>query len=460
MDTPILIFLVVCFALLLGGGFGWLLGGRQLSGLAAEREALRADRDEHRERFKQAARDLEAADREREGYATQLAALRAGREADARAHDEKIATLIEARDTLAAQFQEVAAKLLNQAQTQFMEQADQRFRASEQAAGGRLADLLAPVSERLQRYDTAVHKVEDERKGAFAGLHQLMESLRQTNNEVKAEAARLSNSLRNAPKARGRWGEQQLRNVLEASGLSEHADFQTEVSVAGEDGTRLRPDVVIHVPGGQNLVVDAKVSLNAYQDAFNAVDDGERAQYLSAHAAAVKAHITSLGAKAYWTQFDNAPDYVVLFIPGEHFLAAALETEPGLWDYAFEKKVLLATPTNLIAIARTVAAVWRQEKLTRQAEDIAKLGKELYARLATMGGHITRLGKNLDTAVGAYNSFVGSMESQVLTQARRFETLDIDTAGKTIDALPAVETATRPQTKLVTASEDPVTPFD
>lgn len=455
MTTPLLIALCIVLGLMVGAGFGWLFGGRRISGLEAEREALRADRDEHRERFKQAARDLETADRERERHATELAALRAGREADARAHAEKIATLIEARDVLAGQFQEVAAKLLSQAQAQFLEQADQRLKASEQATGGRIAQLLEPINSNLQRYETAVKKVEEERRDAFSGMRELMSSLHRSNEGVKAEAARLSNSLRNAPKARGRWGEQQLRNVLEAAGLSEHADFATEVSVVDGDGVRLRPDVVVRVPGGQSLVIDAKVSLNAYQDAYNAVDEAERAQHLSAHAAAVKAHITTLGAKAYWTQFDNAPDYVVLFIPGEHFLAAALETEPSLWDYAFDKKVLLATPTNLIAIARTVAAVWRQEKLTRQAEDIAKLGKELYARLATMGGHVARLGKNLDTAVGAYNSFVGSMESQVLTQARRFEALDVDTAGKAIDTLPVVETATRLQTKLVSVNETP-----
>jgi DNA recombination protein RmuC len=166
----------------------------------------------------------------------------------------------------------------------------------------------------------------------------------------------------------------------------------------------------------------------------------------------VKAHINALGNKAYWAQFDDAPDYVILFIPGEHFLAAALETDAGLWDFAFEKRVLLATPTNLIAIARTVAAVWRQERMAAQAREIAALGKELYARMATMGAHIARVGKNLDTATSAYNAFVGSFESQVLASAKRFEALDIDTGGKAIEPLPVIETAVRPVVKLASPS--------
>jgi DNA recombination protein RmuC len=264
---------------------------------------------------------------------------------------------------------------------------------------------------------------------------------------VSGEAAKLVNALRTAPKARGRWGEQQLRNVLESCGLSEHADFQTEVSITGSDGDRLRPDVIIKVPGGQSLVIDAKVSLNAYQDAFGAVDEGERLLALAAHTASMRAHVNSLGNKAYWNQFTDAPDYVIMFVPGEHFLSAALEHDPTLWDFAFEKRVLLATPTNLIAIARTVSAVWRQEKLAGQAREIAELGKDLYARLSVMGGHVARVGKNLDTAVGAYNSFVGSLESQVLTQAKKFEALNIETSGKrrfwlmTSYAITAVATA-------------------
>jgi DNA recombination protein RmuC len=363
-------------------------------------------------------------------------------------------SLREAKEALVAQFSEVGGKILSDAQRQFLDRADARFKQSEEMTGEGLKALLAPVNERLIRYEEAVGKVEAERRDAFGELKGLMDSMRVGQEAVKSEAARLGNSLRHGPKTRGRWGEQQLRNVLETCGLSEHADFRTEVSIEGSEG-RMRPDVIIRVPGGRSLVVDAKVSLNAYQDAFESGDDDDvKAAALAAHSAAMKAHVNTLGNKAYWNQFEDAPDYVIMFVPGEHFLSAALEHDPELWDFAFSKQVLLATPTNLIAIARTVSAVWKQEKMNDQAREIAALGKELYARLATMGGHVSRLGRNLDTAVGAYNAFVGSLETQVLTQAQRFEALSVDTGSKAIETMPIVEQMVRPLVKLVPPPED------
>ncbi|WP_260581810.1 DNA recombination protein RmuC [Sphingopyxis sp. PET50] len=442
MDMPSLLFALV--ALALGGLIGWLFAGRQAGALKAERDGLS-------ERFKAAVTDLAAEAEARKAADRQLAATLAAQEERDRAHDAQIKQLQDAQAALTAQFREVGQTMLGEAQKAFLERADARFRESEATAGQNLKALLQPVHERLEKYEVEVKKVEAERQSAFGLLHGQIESMRAGTERVSSEAAKLVNALRNAPKARGRWGEQQLRNVLESCGLSEHADFQTEVSVTDGDGGRLRPDVVVRVPGGQNLVIDAKVSLNAYQDAFGAVDEGEKALHLAAHAAAMKAHVNTLGAKSYWNQFDDTPDFVVMFVPGEHFLAAALDQDPALWDHAFERKVLLATPTNLIAIARTVAAVWRQEKLANQARDIAALGKELYARMATMGAHIARVGKNLDQATGAYNSFVGSFESQVLTQARRFEALDIETGDKEIPVLPVAEQSARPLAKLASA---------
>jgi DNA recombination protein RmuC len=215
------------------------------------------------------------------------------------------------------------------------------------------------------------------------------------------------------------------------------------VSVAGEGGGRLRPDVVVRVPGGQSLVIDAKVSLNDYQDAFGAVDEAERAAHLAAHAAAIRAHVNALGAKAYWAQFADAPDYVVMFIPGEHFLSAALEQDPSLWDFAFEKKVLLATPTNLIAIARTVAAVWRQEGLAKEARQIGELGKELYERLAKAADDLRKVGSGLSTAVNNYNSFVASFEGRSLVTARKFRDLNIEPTRREIEVLQPVEALPR-----------------
>lgn len=442
MDGTSLI--VALVALAIGALIGWLFAGRQAGALKAERDGLS-------ERFKAAVSDLAGEAEARKAADIQLSALLAAQKEKDAAHDAQIRQLQDAQAALTAQFREVGQAMLGEAQKAFLDRAQARFKESEATAGQNLRALLQPVHERLEKYETEVKKVETERQSAFGMLQGQIESMRAQNERVSSEAAKLVNALRNAPKARGRWGEQQLKNVLESCGLSEHADFQTEVSVADGEGGRLRPDVIVRVPGGQSLVIDAKVSLNAYQDAFGAVEEREKALHLAAHAAAMKAHVNTLGAKAYWNQFDDTPDFVVMFVPGEHFLAAALDQDPTLWDYAFERKVLLATPTNLIAIARTVAAVWRQEKLANQAREIAALGKVLYARMSVMGEHIAKVGRNLDQATGAYNAFVGSFESQVLTQAKRFEALDIETGDKKIAVLPVVEQAARPLAKLAAA---------
>lgn len=427
---------VVVLALIAGLSIGWHFGGRELRQVRGERDAREND-------FKAAIKDLADAREEN-----------AGLRADARAVDTRITELKEAKDAMAAQFAEVANRLLGDAQKTFLERAHERFNQAGENNEAKLKALLAPVEATLKRYEENVSKVEGERKEAYGNLAGLMESMRVGQESVKSEAAKLVNALRSAPKARGRWGEQQLRNVLETCGLSEHTDFQMEVSVGLEDGSRLRPDAIIRVPGNQLLVVDAKVSLNAYQDAHGALDETERAAFMTAHVNSMKTHINALGAKAYQAQFDEAPEYVIMFVPGEHFLSAALEHAPDMWDYAFERRVLIATPTNLIAIARTVAAVWRQEKLAGEAREIAELGKQLHARLAVMGDHVARVGKNLGTAMNAYNAMVGSLESQVMSSARRFETLNVDTGARAIDPLPVLEQAARPLTKLTVADAE------
>jgi len=427
--TTIIVGLV---ALALGALIGWLFASREAAGAKQTVQSLRAQLDEVvRER-----------DANREA-ATKLAALEASQLERERGFEGRIKELVEAKEALSAQFAEISNKLLVEAQETFLKRADQRFRQSEENAGQNLKSLLQPVHDRLERYETTVQKVEAERRDAFGMLTGQIEAMRTGTERVSAEAAKLVNALRNAPKARGRWGEQQLRNVLESCGLSEHCDFATEVSVADGEGGRLRPDVVVRVPGGQSLVIDAKVSLNDYQDAFGAVDEADRATHLAAHSQAIRAHVNTLGAKAYWSQFEDAPDYVVMFIPGEHFLTAALEHDATLWDYAFEKRVLLATPTNLIAIARTVAAVWRQEKLAKEARQIGELGKELYERLAKAADDLRKVGSGLSTAVNNYNSFVASFETRSLVTARKFRELNIEPGRRDIDVLTPVEALPR-----------------
>ncbi len=422
----------VLVALAVGALIGWLFGSREGVGAKQAIDSLRLQLDD-------VVKERDA----NRGAAEELAAVKAAQGERDRAFEERVAELTAAREALSAQFAEVGGKLLEGAQKQFLERADQRFRQSEENAGTNLKALLQPVHERLQRYEETVTKVEEERRKDFGLLTGHIEAMKSGTERVSAEAAKLVNALRNAPKARGRWGEQQLRNVLESCGLTEHCDFETEVSRATEDGWRLRPDVILRVPGGQSLVIDAKVSLNSYQDAFGAVDETERSMHLAAHAAAIKNHVNTLGNKAYWAQFDDAPDYVVMFIPGEHFLSAALEQDAKLWDYAFERRVLLATPTNLIAIARTVAAVWRQENLAKEARQIGELGKELYDRLAKAAQDLKRVGGGLTTAVNNYNSFVSSFETRSLVTARKFRDLDIEPGAREIENLPPVEALPR-----------------
>lgn len=424
--------LLTLVALAVGGLVGWLLGARTAAASKPVIDALRLQLDEVVKE-----RDVNRA------AAQELVALKAAQEERERSFEQRMAELKEAKDALTAQFAEVGGQLLEQAQKQFLERADQRFQQSEEKSGTNLKALLQPVHDRLQRYEEAVTKVEEDRRKDFGLLTGHIEAMKSGTERVSAEAAKLVNALRNAPKARGRWGEQQLRNVLESCGLSEHADFQTEVSKTGEDGGRLRPDVILRVPGGQNLVIDAKVSLNAYQDAFGAVEEVERATHLAAHAAAIKSHVNALGNKAYWSQFEEAPDYVVMFIPGEHFLSAALEQDGELWDYAFRQRILLATPTNLIAIARTVAAVWRQERMAKQARQIGELGKELYERLAKAAQDLKKVGSGLTIAVNNYNSFVSSFESRSLVTARKFRDLDIEPGARDIELVQPVEALAR-----------------
>ncbi|MCL6730602.1 DNA recombination protein RmuC [Sphingomonas hankyongi] len=430
MDAVTIIIGVI--ALALGALVGWLFASREAAGAKNTVDSLRLQLNEvTKER-----------DSNRDAV-TRLAALEASQLEREKGFEVRIRELVEAKEQLSAQFSEISNKLLAEAQETFLKRADQRFRQSEETTGTNLKALLQPVHERLQRYEDTVTKVEAERRDAFGLLSGQIDAMRTGTERVSAEAAKLVNALRNAPKARGRWGEQQLRNVLETCGLSEHCDFATEVSVEDGEGGRLRPDVVVRVPGGQSLVIDAKVSLNEYQDAFGAIDEAARDSHLTAHASAIRAHVNTLGAKAYWSQFEDAPDYVVMFIPGEHFLTAALEQDSTLWDYAFDKKVLLATPTNLIAIARTVAAVWRQEKLAKEARQIGELGKELYERLAKAADDLRKVGSGLSTAVNNYNSFVASFETRSLVTARKFRELNIEPGRRDIDVLTPVEALPR-----------------
>jgi len=422
--------------LLAGLAIGWFAR----AGTAARAEALAAELPPLRAQF-----DLVVA--ARDTALRELAAERAIASERVRSFEAQMNELREAKEVLSAQFNEVGSKLLADAQRQFLERADQRFAQANEKGEAQLKALLQPVETTLKRYEEGLQKVEKERVGSYEALKEAVSSLAQGNDLVRKETARLTNVLRSSPKHRGRWGEEQLRTILESAGLAENVDFELESAVS--DGERqLRPDCVIKLPGGRCIVVDVKCPLTAFEQAFDEEDEARRAELLLAHAKAMQSYATDLGRKSYWRQFDLSPDFVIMFIPGEHFLAAAAERAPDLIEQAFRGGVIIASTINMLALAKVMAGMWRQEGLAKQAEEVGRLGKELYSRLQTMGRHVERLGRNLSQATGAYNDFVGSLESQVLTQAKRFEGLSVDTSGKMIDTLPVVDTNVRPLTKL------------
>jgi DNA recombination protein RmuC len=356
--------------------------------------------------------------------------------------DKQMAQMKEAREEMLAQFKATGAEVLQRNQEDFLKRAEERFKQSEAAGEEKIKTLLNPVGERLAQYEKQVETLEKQRVDAFGQLTGLIASMREGQEEVRREAQRLGNSLTNAPKARGRWGERALQNLLEQCGLAEHTDFQLEASIETEEG-RLRPDAIINVPGQKKLVVDSKVSLNAYQAAFEAEGDDERTLQLGQHAKSMRNHVQALSAKSYQSQFEEAPDYVIMFVPGEHFVTAALEADPELWDFAFERSVLLATPTNLVAIARTVAQVWRQDGLAREAQEIGRMGAELYDRLRVSAEHLKRVGGGLESAVNNYNKFVGSFERNVLSSGKRLADKGVEVGKAEIAEVPLVEAAPR-----------------
>ena len=455
VNPAILAVIALVFGLAAGLGLGWFSGSRPLAELRQRLFVRDGEVRELDEKFRRAIIDLAGASERAarvDSLAEELASVRSERDslraelatlkANAANFDEQKRLLLAAQEALTKEFEAAGAKVLEGAQEAFLKRAAARFDESEKASSERLRTLLAPVGERLKSYEEQVTALEAKRVDSFGQLTGLIEGMRTGQEQVRAEAARLGNSLRNAPKARGRWGEQQLRNVLEQCGLAEHTDFVTEQSIETDEG-RLRPDAIVRVPGNKLLVIDAKVSLNAYQDAFDADSEEGRKVHLKKHVDSMRNHIITLGAKSYQSQFEDAPDYVLMFVPGEHFVSAALEEEPDLWQFAFDRRVLLATPTNLVAIARTIAHVWRQDGLAKEAREIGRMGGELYDRIAKVADDLSKVGTHLGRAVGSYNDFTRSFESRVLVSARRLKDKHIEIGKREIEEVPLIESAPR-----------------
>ena len=361
---------------------------------------------------------------------------------------ERLVVVEKAREELTSTFSALSGQALQSNNQMFLDLAAQTLGRFQQDAKGDLErrqqaiqELVAPVKLSLDKLDGRIHDIERLREGAYQALTTQVRVLAEGQGDLRRETFSLVKALRQ-PVARGRWGELQLRKVVEMAGMVEYCDFVEQASINGEDG-RLRPDLVVRLPGGLNIVVDAKTPLSAYLDAAETDDDDVRKKHLIDHARQVRDHMTQLGRKSYQDQFDPTPDLVVLFLPGEMLFSAALQQDPQLIEFGVGEKVVLATPTTLITLLRTVAYGWKQEALARNAQEISELGRQLHDRISVLAGHWARVGRNLGEAVGAYNSAVASMETRVLVSARRFRDLKAVPDEREIDVLEPIETIPR-----------------
>lgn len=364
---------------------------------------------------------------------------------------EQRQALTQARHDLLEAFHALSGEALQRNNDMFMDLAKSAFQTLQAEAKGDLAqrqqaidEVVKPLQDALGRYEQQVRQIEESRQQAYGGLDQHLKALADSQQRLQLEAQHLVNALR-SPTVRGRWGEITLKRVAELAGMVNHCDFVEQESVSGEHG-RLRPDLVVQLPGGRQVVVDAKAVLSAYLEAMEAVDDAQRQERLRRHAAQIRGRLDELSLKAYWNQFEQAPEFVVLFLPGEQFLGAALDIDPALIEDGFARGVVVATPTTLMALLRAVAYGWRQEQLTAHAQEAGRLGKDLYERMAVLAEHLNDIGLSLGKSVVAYNKAVGSLESRVLPSARKFKELGISSdrelsVVESVDAVPRVREA-------------------
>lgn len=376
---------------------------------------------------------------------------------------EKIALLEEAQGRLSQTFKALSADALSANNQSFLDLAKSTLEKFQESAKTDLTtrqkainEMLTPVHQALGKVDVKLLDLEKERVGAYQVLRQQVAELVNSQKELRQETSNLVKALR-TPSVRGQWGEMQLKRVVEMAGMVAYCDFAEQVSVDGENG-RLRPDMVVNLPGSKKIIVDAKAPLSAYLESLEAPDDQTRNEKLMEHARQVRAHIRALSQRAYWDQFESTPEFVVLFLPGETFFSAALEKDPTLIEAGVREKVILATPTTLIALLRSVSYGWRQESIAENAKAISDLGRELYKRVSDMGNHMTRMGRHLGQVVDSYNQTVGTLERRVLVSARKFKVLD--TSNEEIEELAAIDHTPRHLQSLELVDDGELLPLD
>jgi len=452
--------IVICAALFAGGlGFGLGRASGRRSGDGQKHEMQQAHAvlderlrekslrcDEFQEKLLQKALETERFQHDIIQLTTEGARLKSLFEAEGRAASEKIVLLTSARSELEQQFKALSSESLKSNNKAFLELATETLQKFQIGAKSDLErkeqaiqELVKPVRDSLEKFDSKVQEMEKARVGAYEGLNTQLKALAETNQILRAEASNLVRAL-GTPRVRGRWGEIQLRRVVEIAGMLNHCDFFEQQSVTTEEG-RLRPDLIVRLPGGKNIVVDAKAPLAAYLEALESTDEAVRKSCLANHCRQIRDHVAALGRKSYWEQFQPAPEFVILFLPGESFFSAALESDPSLIELGVGERVLLATPTTLITLLKAVAYGWQQEQMTKNAADICALGKDLYQRIRLMGQSFGEVGSRLGKAVESYNKSLATLESRVLVTARKFEGLEV--GGETVSEIPQIESMPR-----------------
>jgi len=448
---------LVVIALLAGAvgmAVGWLLGGQRGHRGDAER-AMLAERLRGREaRLEElgqrlAAREREVEERRREaaGLGSRVAELTVTLDQERQQGAEKLRLLEQAQVKLGEAFRALSAEALQRNNLSFLDLAKTTLESFQQGARQDLdlrrqaiGEMVRPLGESIGKVDQKLLEIEKERAAAYAGLSEQLRGMRESESRLERETGRLVHALR-TPAARGRWGEMQLRRVVQMAGMLEHCDFVMQSEIGGEDG-RLRPDMVVRLPNGRQLVVDAKAPLEAYLEALDIEDEELRRARYAAHAGQIRGHLVKLSEKSYWSQLEGSPEFVVLFLPGEVFFSAALEQDPRLIEFGVEHNVIVATPTTLIAMLKAIHYGWRQERIADKAREISDLGRELHDRLRVFASHLESMRRGLDRSVEAFNQAVGSLEGRVLPQARRFRELGA-TGGEEIPVVQSILRGTR-----------------